>query len=157
MNDNKNLNFDTEALKYLGRAYLKIPRVILDKLFSSNRNERAIGKVHWFLFCFCNYADGYVTIDGQLLFCRRGECFITYETLAQKLEVSRRTVKRHLDTLVGNSLIEVRRIDNHLNLRVCGYEQFTAPEALAKRRTEEEEKTSWGNEPRFDLLNQIYH
>ena len=73
MNDNESLNLDMKALAYFGKAYLKIPRVILDKLFSDNKNDRLIGKMHLLLYCICNYADGYVTVDGQLMFCKRGE------------------------------------------------------------------------------------
>lgn len=179
MGDNENLNFETKALTYFGKAYLKIPRVILDKLFSNKKNERMIGKTHLLLFYICNYADGYVTLDGQLVFCRKGECITTYEALAQKLKVCGHTVKRYLEALSKSSLIEVSRIDGRLHLQVCSYEQFTAPEilpakksgktvspkqaeppdpdTLAKRRAEEEKKISRGNKPRFDLLNQIYY
>lgn len=162
MNDNENLDLEMKALAYFGKAYLKIPRVILDKLFSNNKNDRLIGKMHLLLFCICNYADGYVTVDGQLMFCKRGECFTRQEDLAKKLEVCRRTVKRHLDTLENNSLIEVRRIGDHLNLRVCGYDQFMAstspfaPEASAVCRAQEEKNVNQGNTPRFDLLKYLY-
>lgn len=162
MNDNESLNLDMKALAYFGKAYLKIPRVILDKLFSDNKNDRLIGKMHLLLYCICNYADGYVTVDGQLMFCKRGECITSQEDLAKKLEVCRRTVKRHLDTLANNSLIEVRRIGDHLNLRVCGYDQFIAstspfaPETSAVCRTKEEKNINQDNTPRFDLLKYLY-
>ena len=62
---------------------MKIPRVILDKLFSDNKNDRLIGKMHLLLYCICNYADGYVTVDGQLMFAREVNAITSQEDLAK--------------------------------------------------------------------------
>ena len=141
---------------------------------SSNNSERMIGIVHWLLFCFCNYADGYVSIKGKQEVCHRGECIITYEKLARLMMVDSRSVRRYVHSLEKESLIEVKRVANCSCFRVCGYNCFTAsdvpaeipqeskrtrvtkktvePDAIAARRVEAELKISHGNVPRTDLL-----
>ena len=171
---NENVYTDVKALIYFGKSYLKIPRVIIERMSSSNNSERMIGIVHWLLFCFCNYADGYVSIKGKQEVCHRGECIITYEKLARLMMVDSRSVRRYVHSLEKESLIEVKRVANCSCFRVCGYNCFTAsdvpaeipqeskrtrvtkktvePDAIAARRVEAELKISHGNVPRTDLL-----
>ena len=171
--ENENVYTDVKALIYFGKSYLKIPRVIIERMSSSNNSER-IGIVHWLLFCFCNYADGYVSIKGKQEVCHRGECIITYEKLARLMMVDSRSVRRYVHSLEKESLIEVKRVANCSCFRVCGYNCFTAsdvpveipqeskrtrvtkktvePDAIAVRRAEAELKISHGNVPRTDLL-----
>jgi len=101
-------------------------------MFASDNSERMIGIVHWLLFCLCNYADGYVSIKGKQVLCRRGECFITYEQLARFMEVDSRSVRRYVSSLESESLVEVKRVAGHICFRVCGYDRFTAPEIPAE-------------------------
>ncbi len=172
--ENENVYTDVKALIYFGKSYLKIPRVIIERMSSSNNSERMIGIVHWLLFCFCNYADGYVSIKGKQEVCHRGECIITYEKLARLMMVDSRSVRRYVHSLEKESLIEVKRVANCICFRVCGYDCFTAsdvpakipqeskrtrvtkktvePDAIAARRVEAELKISHGNVPRTDLL-----
>lgn len=143
-------------------------------MFASSKSERMIGIVHWLLFYFCNYADGYVSVKGKQVFCHRGECIITYERLAWFMMVDSRSVRRYVDSLEKESLVEVKRVDGNVCFRVCGYERFTAPDApaetpkeekrtevtkkqvetdvIGRRRAEAELKISHGNVPRTDLL-----
>ena len=178
MAENENIYTDVKALMYFGKSYLKVPRVIIERMFASDNSERMIGIVHWLLFCLCNYADGYVSIKGKQVLCRRGECFITYEQLARFMEVDSRSVRRYVSSLESESLVEVKRVSNCICFRVCGYDSFTAsdvpaeipqeskrtrvtkktvePDAIALRREEAELKISHGNVPRTDLLKSCY-
>ena len=178
MAENENIYTDVKALMYFGKSYLKVPRVIIERMFASDNSERMIGIVHWLLFCLCNYADGYVSIKGKQVLCRRGECFITYEKLAWFMMVDSRSVRRYVSSLESESLVEVKRVAGHICFRVCGYDRFTAPEIPAEtpkegkrtgvtkkqvepdviglRREEAELKISHGNVPRTDLLKSCY-
>lgn len=175
MIENKSIKGDSTALKYFGNAYLKIPRVIIEQMFSSEKNVRTTARVHWLLFVSCNYADGYVRINGKREFCMRGEYMSSYAEIASMLEISDRTVRRCIEKLVGQSFVEVTRCNTYISFKVCGYETFTAKEepkaivekdeekpnpavkskkeVLAERRAEEDENISHGNKPRTDLLN----
>ena len=142
MAENENIYTDVKALMYFGKSYLKVPRVIIERMFASDNSERMIGIVHWLLFCLCNYADGYVSIKGKQVLCRRGECFITYEQLARFMEVDSRSVRRYVSSLESESLVEVKRVSGRICFRVCGYERFTGSESLWKhsRRAKEPER-----------------
>ena len=110
---------------YFGKSYLKVPRVIIERMFASDNSERMIGIVHLVvIFVLCNYADGYVSIKGKQVLCRRGECFITYEQLARFMEVDSRSVRRYVSSLESESLVEVKRVAGHICFRVCGYDRF---------------------------------
>ncbi|WP_347146216.1 hypothetical protein [Parabacteroides goldsteinii] len=178
MAENENIYTDVKALMYFGKSYLKVPRVIIERMFASDNSERMIGIVHWLLFCLCNYADGYVSIKGKQVLCRRGECFITYEQLARFMEVDSRSVRRYVSSLESESLVEVKRVSGRICFRVCGYERFTGsevpmetqqegkragkskkqiePDVIGLRREEAELKISHGNVPRTDLLKSCY-
>ena len=131
MAENENIYTDVKALMYFGKSYLKVPRVIIERMFASDNSERMIGIVHWLLFCLCNYADGYVSIKGKQEVCHRGECIISYEKLARLMMVDSRSVRRYVHSLEKESLIEVKRVANCICFRVCGYDSFTASDVPA--------------------------
>lgn len=178
MDENERIRRNAVALFYLGKAYVKIPRVILERLFSKIKSERMIGKIYCTLFVCCNYADGCICVGGQTLFCRAGEWIATYDELAQLSEISARSLDRYIKMLVKESLVDVERVADRTRFRVCGYEQFVGvddlpdkpkekkqtskktekqPDAaiLAERLAREEEMISRGHKPRIDLLNQL--
>lgn len=178
MTENEELNNDAKALLYFGKAYLAIPRVIMERKFSTNENESIIGVLHFRLYHCCNYSDSYVSFNGHTEFCRKGEYITSYEDLAKQMGVSSRTIRRYVNVLKSECLVEVRRVADRICIRVCGYDVFTVsrsfsvkaekkketvrpvkqPDArvLAERRAEEEQKISKGHKPRIDLLNQLY-
>lgn len=175
MAENKNVNLDYKALKFYGKAYLKVPRIIIEQLFSRKKKLRTRAQIHWCLFMSCNYADGHVRIKGKRVYCNKGEYLSTYMDLAKKIGVSDRTVRRYVEELVEESLLEVTPCDKYTCFRVRGYEEYTAHDepkpkkekvkdndapavksrsaVLAERRAEEEQNISHGNKPRTDLLN----
>ena len=50
MAENENIYTDVKALMYFGKSYLKVPRVIIERMFASDNSERMIGIVHWLYF-----------------------------------------------------------------------------------------------------------
>ena len=163
MAENENIYTDVKALMYFGKSYLKVPRVIIERMFASDNSERMIGIVHWLLFCLCNYADGYVSIKGKQEVCHRGECIISYEKLARLMMVDSRSVRRYVHSLEKESLIEVKRVANCIPAEIPQESKRTRvtkktvePDAIALRREEAELKISHGNVPRTDLLKSCY-
>lgn len=43
MAENENIYTDVKALMYFGKSYLKVPRVIIERMFASDNSERMIG------------------------------------------------------------------------------------------------------------------
>ena len=54
-----------KILNYFGKAYLRIPRIILNWLFAADKNEQVLGRLYCTLFVHCYYTDGIVKIRGQ--------------------------------------------------------------------------------------------
>lgn len=152
MPENGKKNVDFEALLYFGKAYVKTPRVMTNRMFSPNKSERMAGKIHWLLFNFCNYADNDLCIGGKLVFCAKGEYITTYEKLAELAGMSSRSVRRYVGTLVKEGLVDVRQVAGQVCFRVNGYSAFTEPDVLQKEVTK---PIGLGHTPRFDLLNQL--
>lgn len=166
MNETSKEQKDQKALEHLGKSYLKFPRVIMNRWFSPNETERMVGQLYGMLFIFCNYSDCYVELNGHTVLCHKGELIAQYQELAQKLRINTRSVRRYIDILKKESLIEVRRVADRCCFRVCGYEAFTSPEPLgsnlvkttkpvpaAQRRAEGENRPFVGSKPRTDLLD----
>lgn len=175
MTENKSFNTISSVLLYYGKAYLKLPRVLIEQAFSKSKKDKTEALIHLFLFVSCNYANGYLNIAGKRFFCSKGELISTYADIAYMLGLSDRTVRRYVDELVKKSYVEVNRCEKHMSFKLCGYEAFTAQdepkikekkeekkaspkvksknEQVAERRAEEEQLISHGNKPRTDLLN----
>lgn len=159
----------SKALNYLGKAYLKMPRVVLDSLFSKNKNEQMKGKVHYALFANCFYSDGYVDVNGRQIPCREGELITTYEHLASLVHLSVRTTCNLVKELVAKSLVDVQHMAGRTCFTVCGYKEFMHASALPdnrpvrkdshgvqdtdRRQIEIEQLISRGHTSRTDLLN----
>lgn len=167
MNENEKKSRDAKSLCYLGKAYVKIPRAILQRMMSDDKTERMIGRLHGILFALCSYEAGIVYVDTTPVFCEKGEYITTYEYLAKQLETSVRSLRRYVTVLLDESLIEVRRVAKRSCFRVCGYELFVATDTpftkLASKQksvqeiqVQEEQQITQGRKPRLDLLMQNY-
>ena len=140
--ENENVYTDVKALIYFGKSYLKIPRVIIERMSSSNNSERMIGIVHWLLFCFCNYADGYV---------RRYVHSLEKESLIEVKRVANCSCFRVCGyNCFTASDVPVEIPQESKRTRVT--KKTVEPDAIAVRRAEAELKISHGNVPRTDLL-----
>ncbi|MBB4621111.1 hypothetical protein [Parabacteroides faecis] len=63
---------ESVALDYMGKAFIKIPRSIMDRLDSTRLVERQMARLHLCLFGLCYHTDGYVMLDNRKVSCRRG-------------------------------------------------------------------------------------
>lgn len=142
MNKKEEINPDEKALQYFGKAFLKIPRVLIDQLFCLGKSDDNIFRLHSILFVNCYYTDGYVCINGKQELCRKGEYFTTYQHLASLLDISPRSARRYINLLVEKSLVEVRNVANRLCVRVCGYVEFTTPDYLTEKTASEGDTTN---------------
>lgn len=150
---------------YFGKAYVKTPRVLLERILSANRIEQMIGRLHWLLFILSNYEDSYVSVNNSLEFCGKGEYIATYDELGELLGTSARSARRYVIALRDESLIEIRHVADRSCFRVCGYAHFVEGDTLSTKAEEkklsvteqrvlEEQQITQGCQPRFDLLNQ---
>lgn len=134
--ENKSLPKDLKVLNYLGKSYLKMSRVILERQFSPLQSEREIGLVHNALFCFCNYADGFVDVQGHLESCGKGELITTYDELATRIGISRGKLRRCVNSLIEDGLLETWRVGRLTCFNVCGYINFVEPQDTRLQRND---------------------
>lgn len=160
--ENESLPKDLNVLNYLGKSYLKMSRVILERQFSPLQSEREIGLVHNALFCFCNYADGFVDVEGHLELCGKGELITTYSELSTRIGISRGKLRRCVNSLVEDGLLKTKRVGRWTSFHVCGYIAFVEPKDITFQKNDtssatvlqaQEELRLFGDKkPHTDLL-----
>ena len=166
MNDNDLAEKDLKAVQYLGKAYIKIPWPILNRMLDIRQRERRIGLVHLALFANCNYADSTFVVNGNMKFSGIGEVVSTYDKLAESVGLSVTAFRRCVKSLKDAGLIDVRRAGEATCFRVFGYEKFMRnmetrsfagyqekKNRSAEKLKEEELRRFGDQKPRTDLLD----
>lgn len=119
------------AADYFGKAFLKVPRIILNQLRAKSLLIRQQGRLHLLLFASCFFVDGYVEVNDCKVSCRRGEYVGTQAELSRLSGINVSTVNILLHKMADMKLITLSRIPGGSRIRVNGYEDFTAvPEVL---------------------------
>ena len=116
---------ESVALDYLGNAFIKIPRSIIDRLNSVRLVERQMARLHLCLFGLCYHTDGYVMLDKRKVYCRRGEYVGTQRRLAEVAGINPGSLSRLIDKMVKLQLISVTHIPGGSRIWVKGYAAFT--------------------------------
>lgn len=127
------------TVDYFGKAYLKVPRTILNQLHAKSVLVRQQGQLHLLLFAKCFFIDGYVELNGEQVSCRKGEYVGTQAELARLSGIHASTVNILLHKMVDAKLLTLTRIPGGSRIRVNGYVDFTTvpeeKEAKAKELT----------------------
>lgn len=116
---------ESVALDYLGNAFIKIPRSIIDRLNSVRLVERQMARLHLCLFGLCYHTDGYVMLNNRKVYCRRGEYVGTQRRLAEVAGINPGSLSRLIDKMVKLQLISVTHIPGGSRILVKGYTTFT--------------------------------
>lgn len=111
---------------YLGKAYLKVPRTILNQLHAKSVVTRQQGQLHLLLFVSCFFTDGYVVLNERPVSCRKGEYVGTQSELARWSKIHPSTVSVLLHKMENEKLITLNHIPGGSRIRVNGYVEFTA-------------------------------
>lgn len=127
----KNAEKELFALNFLGKAFIKLPRMLVTQMFGRKEPERSLSRMHLTLFCLCNHTEKIVHIGNYSIKCPRGEYAGTYRTLALLSGLSLGTVGRLLAKLQEMELIDIRKVPGGSLIRVYGYDDFTYPSAPA--------------------------
>lgn len=106
------------------QGYIKLHRQLLDNpLFTSEPFTR--GQAWITLLLLTNYKDGYIAVkNGELLKIERGECGYSELALAKIFKWSRGKVKRFINLLESEKMIQQKTRSNHLIIKVLNYENF---------------------------------
>ena len=106
------------------QGYIKLHRQLLDNpLFTSEPFTR--GQAWITLLLLTNYKDGYIAVkNGELLKIERGECGYSELALAKIFKWSRGKVKRFINLLESEKMIQQKIRSNRLIIKVLNYENF---------------------------------
>lgn len=125
MRCSKSIENEKIALDYLGKAFIKIPRSMMDHLDSVRLVERQMARLHLCLFGLCYHTDGYAMLNNRKVSCRRGEYVGTQLRLSEITGIRPGSLSRLIDKLVKLQLISVTHIPGGSRILVKGYDVFT--------------------------------
>lgn len=154
------LNLKKERIAgFLGQSYVLIPRKVLTMLFHGEGREKSIGMVYLALFSEAYFKDGPVFLNNRQYTCKRGEFVGLSEDLAKMCGICARTLNRDLVWLKEKNLIEVKRLNGGIRVRVGGYDsimglRWDAEKAVEGRAAfqalEDAERLMGGRSMQFD-------
>ena len=131
------LNLKKERIAgFLGQSYVLIPRKVLTMLFHGEGREKSIGMVYLALFSEAYFKDGPVFLNNRQYTCKRGEFVGLSEDLAKMCGICARTLNRDLDWLKENTLIDVKRLNGGIRVRVGGYDSIMGLRRDAEKAVE---------------------
>ena len=115
---------DAKVVQYLGKSYIKVPYVIINRMLDVSPYEQKIGLVYLFFFTNCNFGNSVVTIDKDMYNCQIGELISTHGDLADTLNMNVSSFRRYVRVLVKSGLVKVSRLKAVSCFHVYGYEAF---------------------------------
>lgn len=106
------------------QGYIKLHRQLLDNpLFTSEPFTK--GQAWITLLLLTNHKEGYITVkNGELFKIERGECGYSELALAKIFKWSRGKVKRFLNVLESQKMIQQKTRSNHALIKVLNYDNF---------------------------------
>jgi len=152
-----NLSRDKVA-GFLGQSFVRIPRKVFTMLFHGKGREKTIGMAYLILISEVYFADGRVCLKRRSYTCKRGEYVGRCEELAGCCGMSATTLRRSLKWLKDEGLIEMKRLEDGIFIRVCGYDFIMGfrrkgekiPAKAAFLALEEAERRMGGRSMQFD-------
>ena len=135
---------ESVALDYLGNAFIKIPRSIIDRLNSVRLVERQMARLHLCLFGLCYHTDGYVMLNNRKVYCRRGEYVGTQRRLAEVAGINPGSLSRLIDKMVKLQLISVTHIPGGSRIQESKETQKNASNTNAATQMAEAERNMGG-------------
>lgn len=127
--EKQKLEKEMKAVEFMGKSFVKIPCIMINNLMCINSYKRKLGLLHLLLFGLCYHTDGYVMMNGQKVFCARGEYVGTCSDLVELTGISLSSIYRIIHSLEKLRLVDVVPVEGGSRIRVYGYDQFTARSA----------------------------
>ncbi|HHJ5435999.1 TPA: DnaD domain protein [Enterococcus faecalis] len=129
-------------------GWIKLYRTIQDHWIWENPQY-----LKWWLdlIFMANHQDRKILFDGELKTVKVGERITSEKKLSERWEVSRNTVRKFLDLLVKDDMIELSRSrQNGTWYKVSNYAEYQSFSEIKKQRTEQqaEQRTEHKQEPK---------
>ena len=114
----------TESPYDWGTAYVKIPRRVVEMLYSPRVAENKKGKFLLYLFFEAYFKDGYVQTRTKNFICQRGCSVLNVKKLSFFANVSKFAGYRCLRTIERTGGIVLERIAESMLIRINGFDKF---------------------------------
>lgn len=136
---NKEQENCTLVATLLGKAFIRLPRKILDMWMLSGKKDRAKAKAYIALITKAFYVDGPVKLRSYKHVCRRGEYVGTYQELSKLTGITAGSVGHYLRLLVDDGLIRVKTIPGGVCIGIVEYDYFSGKEMETNTQQREAE------------------
>jgi len=106
------------------KGWIKIHREIQDHWLWNERREHSRAEAWIDILLTVNHAESKVMIKGHLYTVKRGDSVNSLETWAKRWNWTRGRVKRFLELLKNDSMIEIKTDTRTTQLTVCNYDSY---------------------------------
>jgi len=106
------------------KGWIKIHREIQDHWLWNERREYSRAEAWIDILLTVNHAESKVMIKGHLYTVKRGQSVNSLETWAKRWNWTRGRVKRFLELLKNDSMIEIKTDTKTTQLSVCNYDSY---------------------------------
>lgn len=130
---NKEQKDDTQMSNLLGKAFIRLPRKILNMSICPVKRERCLAQMYITLVTRAFYTDGFVTLNRHKCVCRRGEFVGTYQELSNLTGISRGSIGYFLKLLEEMHLIVINVITGGTRIGINGYDYFSGYEVKTNK------------------------
>lgn len=125
---NKEQKNYAKAADLLGKAFIRMPRKVLNMAIQPVKKERRFAVLYITLITRAFFTDGVATLGNHKYICRRGEYVGTYLELSKFTGISIGSIGYYLRLLELDHLIVMNTMTGGSRIGICNYEYFSGRE-----------------------------
>ena len=119
---NKDLQNSCRVTDFLGKAFVKMPRKLLNLSLHPEKKKRQLACMYMALITLSFFRDGTVMLGKNKHVCRRGEYVGTHSELARFTAISLGSVGYYLKMLEMDKLIVLNVVKGGTRIGICNYD-----------------------------------
>ncbi|WP_455637621.1 hypothetical protein [Parabacteroides sp.] len=112
---------ENNAFSIHSKGFVKVPNVILGKIYSDQPYARLYGFLYLCLLYHASYRERDIKVNAQTVTCQCGEWVTSYRIIEQKTGISRGCLRDLLEAQVEDGLISIRRFVRFTVITIIGY------------------------------------
>lgn len=125
---NKDLQNSSRVTDFLGKAFVKMPRKLLNLSLHPEKKKRQLACMYIALITLSFFRDGTVMLGKNKHVCRRGEYVGTHSELARFTAISLGSVGYYLKMLEMDKLIVLNVVKGGTRIGIFNYDLFSGHE-----------------------------
>ncbi len=105
-------------------GFIKLHRAIQESLLYPKKREFTEFEAWVDILLTANYVDTKIKIGNEVIVCQRGQCINSHETWAKRWRWNKSKVRRFLELLKSEEMIDTENVKKTTRLTVCKYEDY---------------------------------